>query len=162
MKLIDSKGRIFGKLSIIDMLIILILAVLLIGIFVRSFVLETTATNTPDITFHYKAKISSVSDRIVDEFQVGDAIYNDASGEFYGTIVDVEVTDAVVWVANSEGQQVQTTYPDKSDVYITVEATGIVSDGRYLISRANEIEPNYQCYMYSKYIRFFFSIMEIY
>ena len=77
--------------------------------------------------------------------------------------MDIETEPAKVWVTDDYGQQVEVTVPDKVDLYMTVEANGIVSsDGRYLINRANEIEPNYQCYVYSKYIRFFFIIMEIY
>ncbi len=162
MKFIDNKGRLFGKISFIDVLAILAVLALGAGLLIRNFSLETTAANTPSVKFSYTAKIQNVSDMISRQFRVGDKIYNEASGEYYGTISDVEVKDAEVWNANAQGEYVKGTSVDRKDVYITVDAEGIISNGRHLIGRTNEIEPNYQCYMYSKYVKFFFYVMEIY
>ena len=104
MKFIDNKGRLFGKISFIDVLAILAVLALGAGLLIRNFSLETTAANTPSVKFSYTAKIQNVSDMISRQFRVGDKIYNEASGEYYGTISDVEVKDAEVWNANAQGE----------------------------------------------------------
>lgn len=162
MKFLDNNGRLFGKISIIDVLIILVFAVMLIGLAIRDTALEVTATNNnPDVTFTYKLKISNCLDLLVDDFQVGDDLYIESSGNHYGKIIDVEYEPATVWNAMSDGVYRETTSLDRYDVYLTIETTGTVSGDRYMINRVDEIEPNYQAYFYTKYVSFFAYVMEI-
>ena len=162
MKIIDSKGRLFGKVSLIDILVILVIIALGAGIFVRNFVLETTAANNPSVTLTYRGKISAINNLLLDNFHEGDDIFDNSYNDYYGTITKVEIVPAEVWMTTADGDYIKVKAPDRSDVYLTVEVEGMISDGRYLVGRMYELEPNYQFYMYSKYINFFISIMEIY
>ena len=162
MKIIDSKGRLFGKVSLIDILVIIVIIGLGVGIFVRNFVLETTAANNPSVTLTYRGKISSVNDLLLDNFHVGDDIFDNSYNDYYGTITKIEIVPAEEWKETANGDYIKVKTPNRSDVYLTIEAEGMISDGRYLIGRMYELEPNYKFYMYSKYIKFNISIMEIY
>ena len=162
MKIIDSKGRLFGKVSLIDILVVLAIIVLGAGIFVRNFVLGTTAANNPSVTLTYRLKITGINNLLLDNFHEGDEIYETSFNDYYGKITEIEIEPYEVWSTTVDGGYIKTETLDRSNIYLTVEVEGIISDGRYLVGRMYELEPNYQCNMFSKYVNFNCTIVEIY
>lgn len=163
MKIFDEKGRLFGKFNIIDLLAVLAVLLLVAGLFLRSNGAQTTNADIQSEKFYYTAEVRNISDRIVDEFQVGDKIYNEAYGAEFGTITDIKVEESKTWNVTVDGQYVFGTSPGRSTLIITVETDGFQDEnGRFMIDRMYEIEPNYQCYMFSRYVKFFFYVIDVY
>ncbi len=89
MKIIDGKGRLFGIINIIDLLVILALVVLIAFGFSRmgKGIVSTTATKEGIITY----EIADIRQATVDQIQVGDPVYHYDKGTYIGEIVDVKI-----------------------------------------------------------------------
>ncbi len=151
-KIIDEKGRIFGKVSIIDIIVLLLAIVVVCGVFVKhaeSSHTQSILTDTDKIT--YQIKVKSVRSGTVDSFREGDKIFDDEKDVEIGTIKKVEVTDSTTSNTNSEGIYVESKIPEKYDVTLTVEAEAQESNGRINVAKTCEIGVNGTKTFYTKY-----------
>ena len=151
MKLIDEKGRIFGKISLIDIIVVALAAVLALGLYARFFVNEKTALVMAGDKFTYEIKISSVRTFTADALQVGDKLWEKDNDTYIGTITDVRREPATQVMKLLDGSYEVVPAENRYDVYLTVEGEGLVSNGRYYASRTFEISQNAVVNIYSKY-----------
>lgn len=129
MKLIDEKGKIFGKVNIIDLALILIVLLLVSGVGYKLFLQKNnSALEQPkeekeaEITFYIKQCIPESKDAI----KKGDKliIENELSEV---EVIKVETEDSRVMGINEFGEAVVTTSPLAIDMYVTVRAKVDVS-----------------------------------
>ncbi len=92
MRLIDEKGRLFGKLNIFDLLILLLVIVGVIGMAARLLVSKEQGAQAKTAT--YQLEIVGVEECYTTAFQVGDPLYE--AGVQIGTITAVKVRPAEV------------------------------------------------------------------
>ena len=88
MRLMDEKGRVFGKLNIFDLLVILLLLAGLIGMATR--LINPGADDGIKRNATYQLEISGVQQYAVDAYQVGDALYE--KDVLLGHVTAVEVS----------------------------------------------------------------------
>ena len=150
-KVIDEKGRLFGKVSLIDIFVVLFALLMVFAVYLRFFSNETTSVRAGTDTFGYTVKVEGVRQWPVDGFHVGDKMWDTDHDTYIGTITSVrsepaarefEMADGTLKVGEREGRY---------DVYITVEAEGLISNGRYYASRTYEVGANSGIYFYTKY-----------
>lgn len=150
-KVIDEKGRLFGKVSLIDIFVVLFALVMVLAVYLRFFSHETTSVRGGNDTFSYTVRINAVRQWTVDGFHVGDKLWDSDHDTYIGTITQVrsepatweyDLIDGTLKVANSEGRY---------DLYLTVEAEGLIKNGRYYASRTYEVGANGIVYFYTKY-----------
>lgn len=148
MKIIDRDGRLFGKISIIDLLVIAVVAVIGAAVYVKNNAAPISSGTVREQKIVFQIRASGVEDYLTDAVRVGDKVYdaNYSSGSGpVGEITAVEVvsdpglqlyedmSDGTLPVIEAEGTV---------DLMITVEGTG-VSDGRsYTINRVYEVGVN--------------------
>lgn len=153
-KFIDKKGRIFGIISVIDIIVIAVVVVLAFAIYTKFFVLENTAVATADSEIGYNVTIGNVRNYISDNIKVGDKIYDSETGAQIGTITDVSVSDAETQLALDDGTYVMAPCENRYDVVVSVDAAGIISDGRYYINRNYELNMGLTKNLCTKYVSF--------
>ena len=147
MKIIDRNGRLFGKISVIDLLVIAVVAVLAAALSFKSNQSHTGVTVTEQpIVFQIRAR--AVDDYLAQAIQVGDGVYDkdySSGGRAIGRITDIQVERDPGRKMNDEmndGTAALLDYEDTVDLLITVEGSG-VSDGRsYTINRVYEVGVN--------------------
>ena len=134
-KLIDEKGRLGGKLSVIDLVILLLVLAIVIGAYVQFFVLEQTDVRADVEPIRYTLGIQNVRDWAAHNIRPGDTVFA-ASGAAVGTVQYVfsEPLEQVV-VSALTGEVWQASLPERYTVYVEVSATATVADGRFLVSR---------------------------
>lgn len=129
MKIVDEKGKIFGKLNIIDLLVILVLiaAVVLVGIKLQR---RDGAGNVPRTVLTYTVKVPSVEPQVYEEIQkwVGDGQPGDqlmANGAMVDAYVTaVEAIPHVNYGVDDQGQAIVSVEQDgRLDVTFTIRAT---------------------------------------
>lgn len=154
MKIIDKQGRLFGKLSIIDLLVILIVVVLAAAFYLKRNVKEHTSPVTPTTSITYEIKIPGVRDEILSEFQVGDQVYDtdNDSGNAIGTIREIRVEPYRLNATLTDGSYTVGEVEGRNDVYLTLEGSGLISGGRYYVNRTYEINVNSYRNIYTKYV----------
>lgn len=152
-KIIDEKGRLFGKISIIDVFVIILVLVLAAAIYMRFFTKNETAV-TSEVDFTYQIKVYAVRPTTANNVKAGDKMYSSESGALLGTVTDVEVTDAVIEIEKSDGTFAEAATGDRCDAVITIDGTGIISNGRYFADRSFEIAVNDRVEVCTKYCTF--------
>lgn len=147
MKIIDRNGRLFGKISVIDVLVILVVAVMAAALYFKNNQAHTgTAVNERLITFQIRAR--GVDDYVADAVLVGDSIYDQSyssGGRALGEITDVQIVrDPGAKLADklTDGTVALLEAEDTVDLLITVEGWGLVTDGRYSINRVYDLGIN--------------------
>lgn len=152
-KWIDERGRIFGKVSVIDIFAVLFAVAMVFAFYLRFFASETTSIRENDTdTFTYTVKIDGVRQWTVDGFHEGEKLWDSDNDTLLGTILSIETTPAEGEVVLVDGTTVVATKDNRYDVYLTVEAEGLISNsGRYFASRTYEVGVNSPVYFYTKY-----------
>lgn len=155
-KIIDRSGRLFGKVSVIDLAVVALVAVLAVSLHMKNTKLDAskaTGSNTP-ITITMLAE--NLPLYAVDAFQVGDKVYDQdrGSGGAIGTITNIEILPAGVTEELTDGTFARLTNEDARNVVLTIEGKGAVINGRYSINRIYELGVNAKrnfCTPYVKY-----------
>lgn len=124
MKIINEKGKLFGIINIIDLLVILIIALLVVG------GVKRVKTSRPDMVSETKKatvtiEVSEVRKPTVDGLVVGDPIYHYDKGNYFGKIVDVKVEPYREPVESGDGKWINAEVPDKYVATLTVEADAV-------------------------------------
>jgi len=156
---IDEKGRLFGKINVVDLGIILLVIVVALGAFVKFVVLDQTSVATEVVPVRYTVQVVGVRDWTVNNLREGDTLF--VGGTDVGTILSVspEPQEVVAW---GDGKVWQGIVPNRYVVYVEVEATATVSEGRYLISRTVPMSvSNSGMGFYTKFATFGGTITEI-
>jgi len=124
MKIIDEKGRLFGKINIIDLCVILAVFVAVGVFFLRgdsASKIEKTSANTV-----YTVDVKAVREATVKALKnaEGQSVFLDKTGEMMGTITKVSGKTAEGYIISKDGEFVKTPYPDKFDVRVTISSNG--------------------------------------
>lgn len=162
-KIIDEHGRVFGKVSIIDFFVVLIVLAIGTALYIKFNVLEVTSVTVKTDKITYAVNVSGVRQYTVDSFKVGDVLYdkNGSGGNSIGTIMAINVSDAKKISETVNGTVVMGNYLDRYDVSLTVTAAGSLSNGRYLVNKTYELNEGSIRSLYSKYCAFEATIAEI-
>lgn len=161
-KIIDEHGRVFGKISIIDFFVILIVLVIGAALYVKFNVLDVTSKTTASETITYTVRINGVRGYAADAIKAGDILYQKTgSGNPIGTVTLVEKTDAKKTSEKADGTIVMGNYIGCYDVTLTVTANGTKSGGRYFVNKTYELNANSVRSLITKFCTFDATITEI-
>jgi len=123
-RFLDEKGRVFGKISVVDLIIVLalILAVAWFAYakFGRDLGQEIAAREVP---VRYTIVVSGLRPTTADALKKGGPVSEFKTGARIGTISDVKVEQGDIWTMHDDGRWLRTKTDDRVDVYVTVEAT---------------------------------------
>ncbi len=152
MKVIDKNGRFFGKISFIDIIVIIVVILLAAGIYLRFFALETTASvGQPSSGISYELKVPGVRSFTVDAIKPGDKIFSTDGSIEMGTITGVRTEPATYWGFTLDGTAAKCQIEGKYDLFLTVDAEGLITNNRFYISRVAELESNFSQPFVTKY-----------
>ena len=149
---IDKKGKLFGKISIVDIIIILVVILALGAGFVRfSGGISDITARTVNIEYTYELK--SIRQASVDSLNRHGSFYKKSAGEdFMGTITNVEIFPNDDFSLNANGEYVKTSAPERFDAIVTVTIPGKVMDSTIYTSTNQKLEAGSQVYMFTKWI----------
>ena len=163
MKILDRDGRLFGKISIIDVIVLLVVAVLAVAVFVKSQRAQTSTsiTDTPVI---YQMLLTNQPEYMLSAIQVGDQLYDQerSTGGSLGTITQVEVSDGTNLGALDDGTYAVLPAENRYNILITVEGAGLVSaDGGVALNRVYDLGVNSSRTFTTQYASFIGTVTDI-
>ena len=129
--MINKDGKLFGKISIIDILVVIIIIAVAAGVYMRFFSVPETVNVKTD-KFTYMVRIEKVRNYSVDALYKKGAMYDSETKEYLGDIsevVSVEPTKATG--VTSRGETVEVEYPERYTVTIKVETDGNIGKSGY-------------------------------
>lgn len=131
MKIIDKKGKLFGIINIVDLVVVLLVALLIYGGVTRLKKSPVAEADTKKALV--TVEISNVRMASVDGIEVGDPLYHYDRGTLFGTIVDKEVEPYREPVESGDGRWILAEVPEKYVVTLTVEADARDSENVVII-----------------------------
>lgn len=156
-KIIDQNGRLFGRISVIDVVVILAVAGLCFAVYMKQNVLPATATTSAlNTSFTAVIKGELIADYVVDQIRVGDTIYDKdhATGGAIGVVTEIEITDGTKTQAIYDGTYAQITAELEKNIRITIVGNGNYENGRFVFNRVYELGANAARNFETKYARF--------
>lgn len=148
----DKNGKIGGKVSIIDILVIILIVAVIAGIGVRYGSKITGAVRSSE-KFEYVLRIESVRGYTVDALQKMGKITDKKSEKDLGEIVDVRYENATQQSTTADGKVVKPELPDRYTCYVTIQAVGRESDDNYVLDDSTELSVGRTVDLYSKYVK---------
>lgn len=139
--IIDEKGRLFSKISIVDIAVVifLICAILFVGI--KFFAPAENISGAEETAYEYTFKVDNIRQASVDALvkSVGKTVY-DAEGAFLGTIRKIESEEPYkTAVTKADGTMVTTEVPGKYTVKAVVEVTARKTTDSIMVSNKREL-----------------------
>lgn len=145
--IIDRNGRLFGKISVIDVLVILVVLVMAAALYFKGQQTHTgnTVVEQP-IIFQLRAR--GVNDYIAAAIQEKDWIYDQnypSGGRALGEIIDVQIERAPgmrLTEAFGDGTYELVEADGSVDVLVTVRGQGLTDGKSYSINRVYDLGVN--------------------
>ena len=162
MKLIDRNGRLFGKISIIDVLVVAVVLFLAVALQFKGKQTHTGSSVT-EVPITYQVTVNGVRNYVADAIQVGDVLYDldmDSSGHL-GEITAIEVLPPSKMAELHDGTVDFVPAEDSVDLLLSVKAEGLIDNGRYLINRVYDLGLNASRNLYTPYAQFVGSVTSI-
>ena len=161
MKIIDKNGRLFGKISIIDVVVVLVVAVMALGLYVKSNTKNITAS-TEDEVITYQVMVNAIPDYMAEALKEGDLVYEDGVyGDSLGKVTDVEITEGDRLAGLPDGTLKMIPVEGTVNMLVTIEGRGIVDEGNYMLNRIYNLGVNSNRIFCTQYTQFTGMIVNI-
>lgn len=123
--LMDDKCRLFGKINIIDLIIVLVVIGAVAGA-VHKFGKTNVGPMMKQDDIIIKFYTEEVSDFVADAIQKGDSIVDDSKNTVIGDMTDVSINLSETIGTTSDGKFVKSPKPGTKSVLITSETKGVM------------------------------------
>ena len=138
---IDQKGKLFGKISIIDLLVVLVVIAGIAGTVLAfqkvrggSVLTENKAILKQDSTLdmlEVEMRLNEVRSMTRDSIHIGDDVYAKDTNKYLGEVVRIETEPATRIISGYDGRAAEAEVPERLDVIMVVQVPGKRTDGGY-------------------------------
>jgi len=140
--ILDKKGKIFGKISIVDMAVILVAIVAVIVMASKIGQPIKSGGNQNAAKAQYTVKIQKIRDVSYNAVNQGDAVYDKQTGTCVGTIIKKEKEPAKDEVTKTDGTLVKAVVPGRYNMILTIKTTGRKTDTGFYMEGKKELLKN--------------------
>ena len=157
----QDKGRLFGKINIVDICVILIV-VLAVGLTYFKFnkSAHSDVSNTDSYT-QYVMQAQGVRKFTSESFLVGDKLYDEESDKYIGEIVWVKKEPGKDFVTTSTGQLVNASMPERETLSIGVKCPAMLLDGCVVTKSGKQLYINKSMVCYTNKAQTTFKIEKL-
>ncbi|MCI8404643.1 MAG: DUF4330 domain-containing protein [Clostridia bacterium] len=148
----DKNGKIKGKVSIIDILVVLLIIAVIAGIAARYGSKVTTAVKS-DKQFEYVLRVENVREYTVNALKKMGKVTDKKSEKELGDVVDVQVEKATQQSITASGEVKNPETPGRYTCFVTIRATGKESDDNYILHDSTELSVGRNIDLYTKYVK---------
>lgn len=125
-----KNGKLFGKISIVDIAVVLLIAVLACGVYLR--LNGSVGEFVTGETYECVVKVKTVRNFTVEALRKGGEVYDKTTKEYIGTIQGVTAEPATEPLLMADGSHAMAPMEDRYHAYVTIAFTGKESaDGYY-------------------------------
>ncbi|MCL2398697.1 MAG: DUF4330 domain-containing protein [Defluviitaleaceae bacterium] len=134
MGLIDEKGRFFGKVSIIDIVIVLAIVVLVIGFVYNQTGQQIRQIIMADEPLYVTFLVEGVRRFSLDAVREGDVFFRQHERVPLGTVAHIDISPAHAIMTRTDGTAVFAPVEDRYNMYITLACVGSITDTGFFIN----------------------------
>ncbi len=134
MSFIDERGRLWGRINVIDLLILVLLVTGAVGVGYTRFSDRLAPTFTGDqAILQVEFQVAGVRQATIDALEMGATFYNTQTNDRIGTLVGVRAEPAELITILPNGEVMEGLSSTRYDVYLTLEGTGRVTTSVILL-----------------------------
>lgn len=160
MKLIDEKGKLFGLINIVDLLVVLVIVLAVGGVGYKLKARGTASISAKTEDVELLVNISDVRQATVDAIKVGDKFNHYNKNAYFGEIKEINVVPHKEAVSKSDGTIVMAPVPDKFDINLVFASKATVSDSVVVVG-GEHTRVGVQFSLKNKNIAFAGTVMKI-
>ncbi|MDO5141807.1 MAG: DUF4330 domain-containing protein [Eubacteriales bacterium] len=126
MKIINEKGKLFGLINIVDLLVLVAVIAVVAGVGYKLFAPQIAEATNPPVPMTVTVRVRGATPFLVQEVQRNSQVgKRTVSGSSYtdAIITDMKIEDYVQQVVTADGRIVDALDPSKKDLVFTIEAT---------------------------------------
>jgi hypothetical protein len=131
--ILDSKGKLFGKVSIIDILVILIVVGGIAGVVYKYTKSKVATPFTKPDTVQIVLYTEKTPEYAAKAINVGDPIKDRTDNVDLGTVTKVEISESKLYGFNSEGKSVASSQEGFVSVKVTAKVQGVLYKDRLTV-----------------------------
>ena len=163
MKIIDNNGRLFGKISIIDVFVILVVAVLAVALYLKTNTMTHTSTATKNEVNTNQVRAQGVNNCVENNIQVGDRIFDEdrPRGGCLGKVTAIEIMPGTEMEEFSDGTMEEVPSENTVNLLLTVEGEGLISGKSYSLNRIYDLGVNSARNFVTEYARLTGTVVSI-
>lgn len=161
-KLIDENGRLFGRISVIDVLVIAVALVLVAALYTRNTALPIASAADPMDDITYQVVINNMPAGRLESLREGDRLYDKETFNLVGEITGIETEDCVISMLKADGTYVVAPVDGRYNVTLTVKAKAMKDErGHFYINRSTLVAVGWSMEFYTKTSLFSGTVLEI-
>ncbi|MCX7715294.1 MAG: DUF4330 domain-containing protein [Clostridia bacterium] len=148
--ILDRNGKLFGKISIVDLGIILAVIVIAFGAANRFSGAGKISTETTRVKF--VVKVENVRQYTIDALEKKGIVTDSKSGARIGEITDIRVENAEFVAMDAKGNLVNTQVPEKYTAFVTVEGEFKKGEEGYITADTQGLFIDHDYNLVTKYV----------
>jgi hypothetical protein len=154
--LLDEKGRIFGLINIVDLIILLVVILVAAG---AAYKFTQKSAQGKTVSVEFQVMIPHVRPELAQSIKVGDKMV--AGGNYTGvTVKDVQFKPGYSINIDSRGQRVESYDPYLKDVYVTNTGTTVLSSAAITMG-GQEVRVGKEYYVKSRDYEFRGTVVKV-
>lgn len=126
MKIINEKGKLFGVINVVDLLVLLAAIAVIAGVGYKLFAPQIADATARQVPMTVTVRVRGATPFLVEEVQRNDQVGKKiVSGSSFtdAVITDMQIRDYVQQVTTADGSIVNALDPSKKDLVFTIETT---------------------------------------
>ena len=139
--ILDKNGKLFGKISLVDLGII-VLIVLAAVVVVSKFSQPIRSGSEQGDKIQYTVTVKKIRDASFSAVAEGDNLYDKETGAYVGKVVSKDKQPALDMVQKTDGTYTEAEVPQRYDMTLTLEATGRKTEGGFYMDGKKELLKN--------------------
>lgn len=160
-KIIDSDGRLFSKINIIDFLVLIILFIVACASIYR-FKGSINNINKGSRIIYYRVKIQDVKKSSSKFYKKNLDIYDSNTRTCIGRIKNIKIKDFYDYILDTKGIIHKVKKPDRIEIILDIKSKGIETNQAYLLNGTYELKVGSAIYLLTKYADVIGSVYKIF
>jgi len=132
--MIDENGRLFGRVSVIDVLIVVALVVLVGGYVFNRTSQDIQMIINPNTPIYLTVRVDGVRDFSLQAVEEGDIVFRQHERTPLGTVINVEHAPAYSLAIRTDGTALMAPMEGRYALYITIACQGSVTSTGYFVN----------------------------
>ena len=161
-KIIDQNGRLFGRISVIDVGVLVLALVLVAAFATKDKFTPVAAIASPMQDVSYALTITNMPEGRLESLREGDTLYDTETKYALGKVASVEAEECTISMLKADGTYVMAPIEGRYNVTVHVNAKAMVDERQHIyVNRTNQIAVGLTLDLYTRSALFGGVITEI-
>lgn len=137
-------GKLFGKINLFDLLVIILLLLLALGICAKFLI--SSKDKAQEVTATYEIEVKSIRKETINAFEIGNTVVEKGSNSPIGKVTALNYENAYDLMETLDGKVINAPVENRYNLIITIEAenaskdiNGVVMVGKYKVLEGKDI-----------------------